>query len=134
MRRAIALRRVYECGRNVSVGARRVRIGAVGSILAVMALAAVAAAPAREAGRSVGAAAPKATARAADGKLGTATPYGQQQATAALRNPDLARTYRSIARQGTDALYGGRSDRTWSPPSTTCRLRPVRPSRRGPAR
>ena len=82
MRKAIAPRRVYGRGRNVGVGARRLRIGAVGSILAVVALVAVAAAPAREVGGSVGAAARQATARAADGNLGTVTPYAQQQATA----------------------------------------------------
>ena len=82
MRKGIAARRVRRRGRNVIVGARRLRIGVVGSILAVVALVAVAAAPARVAGRSVGVAAQQATARAADGTLGAGTAYGQQQATA----------------------------------------------------
>jgi gamma-glutamyltranspeptidase/glutathione hydrolase len=64
------------------VGARRRRIGAVGSILAVVALVAAAAAPARVAGRSVGVAARQSTARAADGNVGAGTALGQQQATA----------------------------------------------------
>ena len=82
MRKAIAARRVHPRGRNVMVGARRLRIGAVGSILAVLALVAVAAAPAREVGRSVGVVARHATGRAADGNLGAGIAYGQQQATA----------------------------------------------------
>lgn len=82
MRKAIGARRVHRRDRNVMVGARRLRIGVVGSILAVVALVAVAAATARVAERSVGVAARQATARAADGTLGAGTAYGQQQATA----------------------------------------------------
>ena len=108
MLRAIAARRVYGRCRDVSVGARRLRIGAVGSILAVVALVAVAAAPARQVARSVGAAARQATARAADGNLGTRTPYGQQQATAVGYGGAVASDSLPATQAGVQVLrYGG---------------------------